>query len=182
MKRIVCIFLAILAVVALSGCGRSNQTNPPTTTVTPKTDPAFDLAAFKSVVAQSLSDIVDTSNYLANLGNYEYTFWKIHGSLSDNMTKFAYEWLDENSDATKESIESDYQSIRQQYKDITLTEYSGKEAETIYSAYESLYQAYVSLYHLVNSPSGSITDFNTNLNNYIKAITENRSELLLFLD
>lgn len=186
MKRIICILTGI-SLALLMGCSGSNpqqdnQTNPPTTTVAPETEPEFNLAAFKSAVAQCQTDINDASIYIANMGAYEYNFWKTLGSLSDSMTERAYEWLAENSDATKESVEAAYESIRQQYKDITLTEYNGKEAEAIYTAFESMYQSYIGMYNLVTSPSGSITDFATGLSNYIEAIQESDSELSLFLE
>lgn len=187
MKRILCILLTVISIALLVGCSgnnpqRDNQTNPPTTTVVPETEPEFDLAAFKSAVAQCQADINDASIYIANMGTYEYNFWKALGSLSDSMTEKAYEWLAENSDATKESVETAFESIRQQYKDIALTEYSGKEAEAIYTAFESMYQSYIGMYNLVTSPSGSITNFATDLNNYIEAIKESDSELSLFLE
>lgn len=187
MKRIVCFLLAIISASLLVGCSgnnaqQDNQTNPPTTNVAQEAEQEFDLESFKNAVSQCQADINDASILIANMGTYEYNFWKALGSLSDSMTESAYEWLAENSDATKESVETAYESIRQQYRDITLTEYRGKEAEEIYSAFDSVYQAYNDMYNLVTNPTGSLTDFATDLNNYIEAIQRNSNDLSLFLE
>lgn len=187
MKKYLCLIIAFLFAIALAGCGSSNsesvsQTDAPVVTEAPTTLPEFDLDAFKTAVSDCRQDINDASIFIANMGTYEFKYWKALGSLSDDIAEKGYEWLAKNSDATKESVEASYESIRQQYKEITLTEYTGKEAEEIYAAIDAMYRAYNGMYNLVNSPSGSLSDFGSELSDYIDAIQESESDLELFLE
>ena len=187
MKRIICLLTALLIAFSISGCSETGEpqdtlANPSASTTAPTTELMFDLAAFKADINTCRSEINSASIYVANMGTYEYNFWKALGKLSDDMAEKAFEWLEKNSDATEESIKAVYESIRQKYKEISITEYSGNEAEKIYTAFDRMYHAYTDMYLLVTSPSGSITDFATKLNNCIETIQESDSELSLFLD
>lgn len=184
MKKLYCALIAfVVCSLLFSGCGNTvNQKDFVSDDPTLNSEPMFDLDEYKLLVSVCRTAINDASIYVANTGTYEYNYWKALGKLSDSMTDSAFEWLSENSDATRETVDADYELIRQQYKDIILTEIEGKEAEEIDAAFRSMYDAYSSMYSLVTSPSGSLSDFASSLNEYINAITSSDESLSLFLD
>lgn len=170
-------FLAtIVLVLFLAGCGSPSQSNAsPSST-------AFDLDTYKALVSSCREEINAASLILANTGSYENTYWKALGSLSDDMVDRAFAWLAENSEETRETVDSTYNDIRAAYKEIILNEIEGKEAEEIDSAFRGLYDAYCEMYSLVTQPSGSRESFAQSLSKLIDDIGDYDESLSLFLE
>ena len=140
------------------------------------------LDAYKEAVSICRDDINAASLVLGNMTNYESNYLKISGNPSDAMVDAALQWLTENANENRETIDAAYNSIRQQYKDIALTEISGKEAEEIGTSVQEMYDAYISLHDLALMPTGSKDDFDKNSNTYVLTIASASRDLTLFLD
>lgn len=183
MKKIF-IFVTMAALLStLIGCSTSKEElTAPSNEPTSEQVISFDLDDYKAAVSECRQNIADNSLYLSNVGNYEFNFVKALGSISDDTTGRAFEWLAEKSDATKESVDAVDVIIREQYKAIIATEIEGKEAEEIEEAVRALYDAYSSLYSLVVDPTGTVSDFGKNLQNCISSITDSDDALMLWLN
>lgn len=195
-RKLLSLILAALMVLAFTGCGSTTASveGTPTpeveTTPTPEptpTDIPFDLDAYKALVNACRADINSAHIFVGNVGNYENKYWtslsNFGGRLDiEKMVDGAFEWLAENSDESRETVDAAYESIRQQYKAIILTEIDGNEAEEIDSAFRNMYDAYSSMYSLVILPSGSRSSFATNLVDYMNIILDSDEDLALFLD
>ena len=143
---------------------------------------AANLDAYKEAVSICRDDINAASLVLGNMTNYESNYLKISGNPSDAMVDAALQWLTENANENRETIDAAYNSIQQQYKDIALTEISGKEAEEIGTSVQEMYDAYISLHDLALMPTGSKDDFDKNSNTYVLTIASASRDLTLFLD
>ncbi len=104
------------------------------------------------------------------------------GRLSDSMVDSAFEWLAENSEETRETVDAAYSKIREEYKAIILTEIEGKEAEEIDASFRELYDSYCGMYTLVTEPSGSLSDFADTLIDLANSQIASDESLSLFLD
>lgn len=168
----------LFCLLLLAGCSNSDNIqsaapNVPSQSVAP----AFDLDEYKTLVSECRAAINEASIYVSNTGKYEFNYWKAYDSVGgdtpdDSMVDSAFEWLSEKSDATRETVDADYDDIRQQYKNIILIEINGREAEEIDTVFRSMYEAYSSMYNLVTSPSGPLSKFGTSLDDCIAAIVE----------
>lgn len=179
----VALFLCLL--LALTGCNSqsvaSETVEPPAEEVA---EPVFDIEEFKVAVDQCRAEIYDATVYLSNLATYEHNYLEISdniGASGDNVVENAYEWLASESDATKESVAASHENIGQQYKEITLTEFSGKEAELIYASFDAMYQAYDDMYELVNTEHGSAMALLLAWGESNDIIESSNNDLLLFL-
>lgn len=176
---------ALLLCLSLTGCG-SNTVEPeiPNAPAEVVVEPVFSIEEFKAAVDQCRVEIYDATVYLSNLATYEHNYLEISeniGGSGDNMVESAYEWLASESDATQESVAATHENIGQQYKEITLTEFSGKEAELIYATFDAMYQAYDDMYELVNSEHGSAMGFLLEWGESNDIIESSNNDLLLFL-
>lgn len=153
----------------------------------PEPEIGFDLNEYKELVSDCRTKINDACLFVANIGSYEFQYWKNYNAISgrgmpDNMVDSAFEWLAEEADVTRDAVDDDYNNIRQQYKDIILIEIEGREAEEIDAAFRSMYDAYNSMYSQVTSPSTSLSGFGTTIAENIAAIEDADESLSLFLD
>lgn len=186
-KRLMLAVFSLLCVPLFASCATSDSTQSADLSEPSQTpDPVFDLNEYKGLVSECRASINEATLYVCNTGNYELNYWKTAKSFSgnkpDNLVDAAFEWLAENSEETRDTVEADYNSIRQQYKSIILIEIEGKEAEEIDAAFRDMYDAYCSVYNLVVSPSGSLSEFGNNLVDYATAIMDADEGLSLFLD
>lgn len=172
-KALACLIIAMFALFSVA-CGGTAQ--------------GFDLEEYKAAVSECRDAINEAGIVVANVGSYEINYYNLLSSVSSDTPDFealvesAFEWLTENTDASRETVDETYNSIRQQYKDIILTEIEGREAEEIDSAFRELYDAYESMYSLVTNPSGSASDFATNIEDYMNAMVSSDESISLFLD
>lgn len=186
-KHLFVIVSALVCALLLFGCAGSNS-NQVTNASEKNSEPVFDLAEYKKLVSACRKAINDASLPVANVGQYEFTYWKAYQSIGgsstapDSMVDSAFESLAEQAAVTRDAVDTDYSDIRQQYKDIILIEIEGREAEEIDAAFRSMYDAYSSMYNLVTSPSGSLLDFGNALLDYADALTSSDENLSLFLD
>lgn len=189
MKTRISIFmLAVMLALLLAACGTpsSAQTSKPVEP-TPTEAPVFDLEEYKTLVSECRVAINDAAIFLANAGKYETNWLKAYASVGgdggiDDLAEKAFEWLAENSEATRETVDADYEDIRQQYKNIILMELDGQEAQEIDALFRSMYEAYSSMYSLVTKPSGTASSFASSLVDCINELTKADEDLSLFLD
>lgn len=199
MKKLVFAALAIAIVLALCSCksnvsvakerqyvptsqAEGDQTQNASTPAEIVDTESFDLTAYKEDASNFRVATYNASVILANMGNYENNYWKALGSLSDNMVDKAFDWLSENSDETKETVEANCESIRAAYKELILTDFGNdKEAAEIDTAVRALYNGYSELYDTILNPSGSRGYFASNVSDLISEIQSANDDLLLFL-
>lgn len=199
MKKLVFAALAIAIVLALCSCksnvsvakerqyvptsqAEGDQTQNASTPAEIVDTESFDLTAYKEDASNFRVATYNASVILANIGNYENNYWKALGSLSDNMVDKAFDWLSENSDETKETVEANCESIRAAYKELILTDFGNdKEAAEIDTAVRALYNGYSELYDTILNPSGSRGYFASNVSDLISEIQSANDDLLLFL-
>ena len=178
---------SLLCALLFSGCADSNS-DQITEAKEKSSEPVFDLEEYKELVSACRAAINDAILPVAKVGQFEFTYWKAYNSIGgesaapDSMVDSSFESLAEKADVTRDKVDADYNDIRQQYKDIILTEIEGREAEEIDAAFRSMYDAYSSMYNLVISPSGSLSDFGNNLLDYADALTNADESLSLFLE
>lgn len=199
MKKLVFAALAIAIVLTLCSCksnvsvakerqymstsqSEGDQTQNASTPAEIVDTESFDLTAYKEDASNFRVATYNASVILANMGNYENNYWKALGSLSDNMVDKAFDWLSENSDETKETVEANCESIRAAYKELILTDFGNdKEAAEIDTAVRALYNGYSELYDTILNPSGSRGYFASNVSDLISEIQSANDDLLLFL-
>lgn len=200
MRRLFSLLFACTLVFLLTACGNagdqpSSSTSLPLTQSQELTSPEgeppesnFDLEAYKSLVSNCRTAISDAGNILTIIGIYEHYYWEsyeaasMYNLSSADIVDAVFEWLAENTDETRETVSAAFDSIRQQYRDIILTELKGKEAEEIDKAFRSMYTAYSSMYSLTGSPAGCRISFATMINDYTDTITKCDAVLALLLD
>ena len=100
-----------------------------------QTSTAFDLQSFEASVKPSVQAVYDDANLLYNVANYESEYFtarsNVVGSLTfstkdrDSMVESSFNWLEKKSGATRSELDARYDDIRQEYKEITLTEFQG---------------------------------------------------------
>lgn len=184
MKKKYLLFLA-LAVAFLAGCG--SEAAPAETPTPEPTVTAFDLGAYKEIISACRDDIISENETLEFLASWQSSYWKVietaGGTLdADKMVDSAFEGLQKKMKIKRDAVESAYDRIRQQYKEIVLVEINGKEAEEIDSEFREMYDAYTALYSLVTSPSGSRSSFVTNASKYLDTVSLSSESLNLFLE
>lgn len=199
MKRLFSLLSACTLVFSLTACGNTgdqpDSTSPPPSKsqdLAPAeggpTESNFDLEAYKALVSSCRMAISDAGNILTMIGIYEYYYWESHETINiyglsgADIVDAAFEWLAKDTDETRETVSAAYDGIRQQYRDITLIELNGKEAEEINKAFRSMYTAYSSMYSLTGTPAGCRISFATMINDYTDTITKCDTALALLLD
>ncbi|NBH79183.1 hypothetical protein D3Z52_13620 [Clostridiaceae bacterium] len=189
MKRFLTVLLLVLALTACA----SNESAPATDT-TAEPEAVFDLDAYKSAVSECRTAINNAGLIIANVGSYEVNFCKSMNNINENtgwgsytietedVAESGFAWLEEKTDYTRETVDTSYSEIQQQYKEIILTEIEGAEAKEIDAAFRELYDAYTTLYSLVTTPSGLPQDFAKEILACANTMTDSDEALALFLD
>ena len=208
MKRLACIILALALLMAGCAATTAEQTNStPTTeaaytstpapthtptpaqtpTPTPEPTPAFNLEAYKAKVALSSQEIYDTATVLYTIAVYENTWWETMNNFggnakSEDIVSHAMENVLPKVDLTEDDLDRWHKEIQQQYKEISLVETEGKEAEKIAGYYEEIYEGYKRLHDIVFSPSGKQSSFESTFKGYAGQIVRAYDNLDLFLE
>lgn len=181
MRKIFAIILAVVLAVSLCSCGGNSLSDETGLKETVKADD-FDLDGYKEKVSEFRSSVYEASIILGNIGVYENNYWKALGSLSDNMVESAFDWLAENSDESKETVEANNENIRAAYKELALIDVGDDgEAAEIDAGVRALYDGYSELYSTVLNPSGSRGYFATSVSDLMSEVQSANDDLLLFL-
>ena len=175
------ISLCAVAALLFTGCGSETTTVSSSTTTAATSKTAFDIDTYKNLVIECQTEINDAALILSNTGSYQVSFWETLGELSDEMVDRSFEWLSENSDDTRQTVDAAYDSIRNKYKNITLIEVEGNEGEEIQTHFEKLYETYNTMYLQVTSPSGTISTFASEFSDSVSGIIDSDADLCLFL-
>lgn len=177
--------ICIICSCIITGCGNTSTPASQKGSNYESTS-SFNINSYKDAISKAQTSIMDEAILCSNMGKYENSYWenlnKIGGSVDfNNLPEMAYNWLLEKGNITKETFEQNYININNQYKEIILIETDGKEASELENTYKNLYNAFISLYLLVTEPSGSLTSFTENYNNYVNAIKESDVTLTTLL-
>lgn len=199
MRKSIVVILVIILVVVLCSCRKTASDNigQPDVAIrktagmseavkgessTIGTDEQFDLESYKKMASEFRVSTYAASVVLSNMGNYENTYWKTLGTLSDSMVDAAFSWLAKNSDESQETVTANYEDIRAVYKELILIDFGDNaEASEIDAGVRALYDGYSELYNAVTRPSGSRAHFASHVSNLISEIQSANDDLLLFL-
>lgn len=187
MRKMISCILCVGMIVSLAGCsGGGKEVTDMDVAETEVKKNNFDLQEYKKLILESKTLIADEAVLVYNMGKYEYNFWaamiKISGSIDfDEVIAKGFEWLEEEGNTSKETVENNYEEIQNQYKDIVIIETEGAEAEEIKNEYKALYSAFSDLYTSVVSTSGDITEFYDSFNENVRIINEKKDLLDLLL-
>lgn len=185
------LFIGLLAATILfsscsdNGSSENNDKNSIANTSEPIIETSvFDIDEYKTKVSECRNNIDASTVLIANMGNYEFNYFRILGKVDPNGYESACNWLEKETEGetTREMVEAGYETICQQYKDIVLIEREGNEAEIIFEKFEILYSAYFDLYYAVSNPSGTVTSFSKAVSENSKLILTTSEELGLFLE
>ena len=168
MKKL--LLLSVILVFLLSGCasadisGPTPEPEPIETTPELTPEPELDISEYKAMAAQLSEHIMEISIIVSNMGKYMFNYWdaleSVGGTVNyENMTEYAFEWLEENADMSKDDVLAEHADIKSQYSDFVDVNISGMLAEDIYANMSDLYSTSDALYRLVTEPSGSVDDF-----------------------
>lgn len=202
MQRLFSLLFACILVLSLAACGNTGDqpsgstASPPAQgqgSTPPESGPPeqdFDPAAYKALVSSCRTAISEAGGVLTMIGIYEHYYWEsceaantnIYDLSSSDIIDAAFEWLAENTDETRETVNAAYDSIRQQYRDIALIEPKGTQAEEIGQTFRSMYTAYSSMYSLTGTPAGCRISFATMIKDYADRIAQCDAALALLLD
>lgn len=135
-------------------------------------DEEIELSEYKNLIKKCSEDINNMAIILGNMGTYQANYWKAMNSIGGRVDflklgSSAYEWLEEEADITQEQVEEDYQNIVNQYKeiiDINVTEINKLDLRTKFS---NLFDNLHNFYQLINSPSGTLSDFSKKVLDYL---------------
>jgi len=174
----------------MAGCAPSEPPAPSviaTPEPTPElTEPPFDISEYKELVSELKDVIMETSIWLANMGNYEFNYWEtlenIGGTIEyEEMAAEAEEWLNKKAEIDSGTLSKNYAEIGKKYKEVIKVEVVGTEANEIHENIIEMYKAFDALYLLVTSPSGDISDFADSFNEYSETIKRQDSMLSTLL-
>lgn len=173
MKRFFCLLAAFMMMLTMVSCSSKPAEAEPA---------AFDLEAYKAAVNESRALINEAVNDLGNISNYQINYGKITGTMDESAAESAFKWFEEQGGGTRETVDADYDTIREQYKAIAVIDVEGNEAAEIRDAYVAMYENYINVYKMVTSPSGKVADFGNNVVENLKAVLAAEDTLSLFLD
>lgn len=178
MKKIVSLLLLLALALSLSACqGGGSEPTPPAES----TPAAVALGEYKGLVAECNEAIMEEAVLLSNMGKWEHNYWKALGNVNgtmdyENMAAKAIEWLNEEAGIEDGTLEANYSSVCDQYKEIVETACDA-DVEEIDAALEALFNSFDSFYLLVTSPSGDIDTFADDFNRLSKEIKDGNSVL-----
>ena len=186
MKKTIAVLTIALSTISLFGCSSSKTNTTDNQTEVATTKKSFDIELYKKSVGILNDSIMETSILVSNMAQYENNYWsnleKIGGTIDyKELVDKAYNWLEKKSDTKKEDIEKSYSNICNKFKEVSLQEVSGKEAEELQSSSKELFQAFDSLYDLATNPTGDNSSFVSNYNKYIETIKSTNNNISVYL-
>lgn len=187
MKRAIMISLSLLLFLTLFGCS-AERPEPITAVATEaETKAPFDLESYKKDVAACTEKINAEAIIVYNVAKKERDFMDTFETISgktadpDKAKETAYEWLEEKSDYSAETVDAGYAEIAKMYKDIIAVDVEGAEAEEIRSEFDDYATAYINLYNLAQAPSGSAYSFGESCDECISALKTGQNMLSILL-
>lgn len=176
MKKLISALSAIILTAFLCSCSGSTNSSAPISQET--SFPAFDLSDYKADASAYMDLTYQASVILANIGNYENNYWKALGYLSEDMPNRAFEWLEGNSEETRETVSASNEDISSAYESLILTDFGeNTDAAEIDAEIRALYASYSTLYALVTEPSGTREDFVLSLSGLIEDVETTNNTL-----
>ena len=188
MKKTGALFLCATMCLPLSACGSSESaSSAPTSSETVETVEPFDLNAYKDMVTDGYYSINQLSLYFSALETTELEYMKslsqLGGSIeSEDVAQRAENALTEYCDLTYDDLDEINQKILDQYREISLIEIEGKEAEKISDAYERLYKATEDIYSEIKNPSPDLSVFADDTLTYSQNYLDADDDLVLYLE
>ena len=188
MKKTGALFLCATMCLPLSACGSSESaSSAPTSSETVETVEPFDLNAYKDMVTDGYYSINQLSLYFSALETTELEYMKslsqLGGSIeSEDVAQRAENALTEYCDLTYDDLDEINQKIRDQYREISLIEIEGKEAEKISDAYERLYKATEDIYSEIKNPNPDLSVFADDTLTYSQNYLDADDDLVLYLE
>lgn len=128
----------------------------------------FDTEAYKDSVQKFIDDVDELNETVLSMAAYELNYWKAMNNIGGNIdfdefSGKAYDNLYEKEGIDKASVDADYESVCTQYKEIFAPDTDDKEITAISEKVDDYFETFNSIYNLVNSPSGSLTNFANDL-------------------
>lgn len=190
MKKAGALFLCAAMCLPLSACGSSGSSasgSAPAASEAVETVEPFDLDAYKEMVTDGYYSINQLSLYFSALETTELEYMKalnrLGGSIeSEDVAQQAEDALTEYCDLTYDDLDEINQKIRDQYREISLIEIEGKEAEKISDAYERLYKATENIYSEIKNPSPDLSVFADDTLTYSQNYLDADDDLVLYLE
>lgn len=182
MKRIILLLLCVCLLLAGCGAAKKAETAPETET----TEAPLSMEEYTQLITESSAKIESDALGVGNLALYEVkylsTLSKISGKtdIPEDTIDKALEWIEKNSDYTKESMEKAYKDNSADYKEIALAKVP-EGADKVWELYDTYFTAYMNLHNLAMAPSGGVTTFAANGNDYIQTMTTTKPQLDILL-
>lgn len=189
-KKAGAFFLCAAMCLPLSACGSSGSSasgSAPAASEAVETVEPFDLDAYKEMVTDGYYSINQLSLYFSALETTELEYMKalnrLGGSIeSEDVAQQAEDALTEYCDLTYDDLDEINQKIRDQYREISLIEIEGKEAEKIGDAYERLYKATEDIYSEIKNPNPDLSVFADDTLTYSQNYLDADDDLVLYLE
>lgn len=190
MKRLTSVLLICIILFSFTSCANTQSTEQVDDS---SEESSVNVDDYKKMVSSCVDEISDNYLLLGNAASYMYSYWQtlndIGGRIQyDELFPNSEEWLVEETaedadfpDYAIGDIAEQHNVICSLYKDIVEVEVAGTEAEEIFDQISNLFEAYTGFYLMVTEPSGTLSDFSTNYNQYISQINTTNSTLSVLL-
>lgn len=180
MKKIVPLLIIALL---FTGC----SSNPSVQTSEPVTDnPAvetdlqsetpFDMITYTEMVEKFHKHVANNALAIGNMGVWETNFLESLGRTSDDMAERAFDWLEENSDYTKDGVMEVDQAILDEFSAITVATTS-EDANELFLLVKEEYDCYIALYTTVTEVPFSVSAFEEEMLENFNALTDSMNAL-----
>lgn len=177
------LFSLLTIILLLTGCAG----NPPVQTSEPVADapvvetdiqsePPFDMATYKEMVEEFHKHVANNALAIGNMGVWETNFLETLGRTSENMTEKAFEWLEENSDYTKDGVMEEDQAILDGFSAI-VSATTSDEANELFLLVKEEYDCYIALYATVTEVPYSVSAFGQEMLDNFNALADSMNAM-----
>lgn len=177
------LFSLLTVVLLLTGCtgNPSVQTSEPVAnTPVVETDlhseTPFDMATYMEMVEEFHKHVANNALAIGNMGVWETNFLETLGRTSDDMTEKAFEWLEENSDYTKDGVMEEDQAILDGFSAIVAATTSD-EANELFLLVKGEYDCYIALYATVTEVPYSVSAFGQEMLDNFNALADSMNAM-----
>lgn len=175
------VFCGISAFMVSCGSSSNSVSSDNTSPISAEETVAFDIEAYKKQVNECATSMNTSAVLYGNIGSYMYNYFKALGYVKE--IESGYEWLEkQDGGCSKEELENGYEDVRNMYKDISITEIDGKEATIIEESIKAMYENYETIVNCVQSPTGSVSTYGSELSDAINGFSSAYDELNLYLE
>ena len=197
MKYRYILFVIVALSALLCSCGQNSSESAPSPTIDAsepsieeETEPevTFDTEAFKEKVRNAVIMIDTDSVALYNAINRDITYLEISKNVGgsgpdpEKLASDSFEWLAKNGGGDKETLDKDYETLKDSYSEILFTDTDDKEIQKIIENYDTLYLSYSGIYQLACSPSTDASPLSSQYNSYYNDMKNPQSALHAILD